>query len=165
VKKPKASIDEKLWRHALESWWNWYLAYVDPPPRRVGASGPGNDERVYERFARAIRSNVEHSDPPLQKIIVDEQRGTSWPASVHAIILDMPILWQFLILSTAQGKTQERMAEVAGISQSGVSAALSLVKCRLLMRLRLVGATQGRIAQSMRVSAPPAMAVRPAVMD
>lgn len=164
--KPRESIDEKTWRLALDVWHHWYLSYVLPPTRvRTVAGDRDAEENVYEIFARAIRSNTEHSDAPLQRLIAAEDRGHGWPASIHAIILDMPPLWQLIILGTAQGRTQQRMADDAGVSQPGISAALSLVKSRLLMRLRLLGATQQKLTQMTRSSQPPAMGHRPAVTD
>ena len=164
--KPKENVDQRDWRVSLEVWYNWYLSYVLPPLRvRTAVGEKEAEENVYEVFGRAIRGNTDHSDSPLQKIIADENRGTGWPASIHAIILDMPPLWQLIIWGSATGMTQARMAEIAGISQSGVSAALSLVKSRFLMRLRLLGATQGKLTQMTRVSRPAALSHRTAVID
>lgn len=164
--KPREGIDEKTWRLALEVWYHWYLSHVLPPTRiRTATGDKEGEENVYEVFARSIRGNTEHSDGPLARIIADEDRGTGWPASIHAIILDMPPLWQLIVLGSAAGRTQQRMAEDAGVSQPGISAALSLVKSRFLTRLRLIGATQGRLAQMTRASMPPAMAHRSAVVD
>lgn len=166
AQKPRQGLDERDWNLAIEVWYNWYLSYVLPPEKVITSVGVKDaEENVYEAFGRAIRGNTDHSDAPLQKIIAEEDRGSGWPASIHAIILDMPPMWQLIIWGSAKGVTQTRMAEIAGVSQSGVSAALSLVKSRFLMRLRIIGATQGKLTQITKVHRPSALSLRPAVID
>lgn len=149
------SVQDRLFELALQRWFEWLLAFQLPRNgRRVGTVG---DELVdtWAAMVRSARSNTEHSDSVLGKLLADEAAGWAWPASVHSIIVEYPRTWQLALLGTAMGQTQATIAKAVGVDQSNVSRMLDLIKTRFLPALIMLGSTEQQCRRAFGCSTPP----------
>lgn len=133
--------EKRLFELALQHWLDWLLAFH--LPRKQGHRV--NDElplsEVYEAVIRIQHSNTDHGDSVLAGLLREERAGWDWPASVHAIVLDQPRVWQIVLLGSALGQSQEDIGKAAGVGQQRVSVVLSVARSRFMIRLRMLGAT------------------------
>ncbi len=139
-REPK-TLRERLCDLALERWFEWLL--MTRLPRRVTSlTGNGdNIEETWNAMVRAGRSNVEHSDGVLSRVLAEEAMGYDWASSIHGIILEYPKDWQFALIGTAMHRSQSEIGQALGIDQRYVSVMLSLVRSRFVPALLMLNST------------------------
>jgi hypothetical protein len=145
-------VDKALFREALRQWLDWLGTVHAGGGRR---SAPLIDEAgtLYEAFAGAFgRYDGGHSDPTVNKLLGDERRCHDWPASIHAIVMDMPRHWRVCLLGAALEYSQTTIAQQLGLRQQLVSVMLGHARRTLLERLRVLART-GRELRGMGLGA------------
>lgn len=136
----RETLDDALFREALRQWIDWLAAYYGPTKQRAGA-GPDAGS-VYDAAARTLRRSDEHADPTCGRLLSEEFLRLDWPASIHAIILDMPREWRLCLLGTALEYSQASIGREIGVRQQVVSLVLGQARGLLLQRLRLLARTR-----------------------
>lgn len=136
------SIQDRLFDLAVQRWAEWLMAFYLP---RTGALRPESAPDLVDAWAavvRSSRSNTEHSDCVVARLLADERAGWDWAMSIHAIVLDYPRSWQIALFSCAMGRPQRVIAEATKISQQNVSVMITLLKMRLLPAICMLGTTE-----------------------
>lgn len=136
------TLDDRLFSVALQHWLDWLLAFHAPRQQGHRVVDAGDTDLVWEAALRKARSNTEHTDPVLARFLRDERAEWDWPASIHAMICDLPGTWQVVLLGTALGYSQATIGEAVKVDQSNVCRMLSVIKTRFMPRLMLLGSTE-----------------------
>jgi hypothetical protein len=134
-----------LFREALRQWLDWYHGFHCDGGRRDDGGIAGT---VYDAARRGLcRSEGEHADHVLGRLLAEERRHHDWPASIHAIVMDMPRDWRICLYGTAMEYSQARIGRELGLRQQLVSAMLASARRTLLLRLKLLARTQRVLRQ------------------
>lgn len=150
------NFDDRLFAVALQHWLDWLLAFHAPRQQGHRAADGVESDLVWEAALRQARSNTEHTDPVLARFLRDERAEWDWPASIHAMVCDLPGTWQVVLLGTALGYSQATIGEGVGVRQQNVSSMLALIKSRFMPRLLLLGATERMCHKLLGRDLPPA---------
>jgi hypothetical protein len=147
----KLDPDQALFREALRQWLGWYLSFHGDDGRRyLSGSVAAIAGTVYDAAMRGLgRPEGQHADHVLGKLLADERRQHEWPASIHAIIMDMPRDCRICLYGTAMEYSQSTIGRQLGLRQQLVSAMLSNARRTLLIRLKVLARTQ-RMIRDMR---------------
>jgi hypothetical protein len=145
--------DQALFREALRQWLGWYLSvHGDDGRRDFSGSVAAIAGTVYDAAMRGLgRPEGEHADHVLGKLLAEERRHRDWPASIHAIIMDMPRDWRICLYGTAMEYSQNTIGQQLGLRQQLVSAMVGNARRTLLIRLRVLARTQ-KVMREMRMS-------------
>ena len=140
----KPDPDHALFREALRQWLHWYHSFHGDNPRHAfegeGSSVAGS---VYDHSVRRLgRPSDQHADHVLGQLLAEERRHQDWPASIHAIVMDMPRDWRICLYGTAMEYTQHTIGQQLGLRQQLVSAMLANARRTLLIRLKVLARTQ-----------------------
>jgi hypothetical protein len=140
---PRDSLDRALFREALRRWLDW-LAHSGAFERRSAADTEVDPlGSVYDGAMRRIsRRNDQHSDPVVARLVSEERSQLDWPASIHAIVLDMPRDWRVCLLGTALEYSQASIGQALGLRQQLVCLMLARAREQLLRRLRVLARTR-----------------------
>jgi len=138
--RAREDVDKALFREALRQWLGWLMSVHAGDRRRA----PLIDEAgtLYEALSGSFgRPEGDHADPTLRKLLRDERLQQDWPASIHAIVMDMPRDWRICLLGTALEYSQSTIAQQLGLRQQLVSLMLGHARRTLLERLRVLART------------------------
>ncbi len=139
--RAREDVDKALFREALRQWLDW-LGTVCAGGERRSATAIDEAGTLYEALLGSFgRRDDEHPDPTLRKLLADERRRHDWPASIHAIVMDMPHDWRICLLGTALEYSQTTIAQKLGLRQQLVSVMLGHARRTLLERLRVLART------------------------
>lgn len=149
------TVDERVFRLALEKWVEWLLLLHAPRPGGHRA-GDGNGPRVdvWDVVCKRARSNTEHTDSVLGGLMAEERRHWDWPASIHAAIMDMPGTHQLVLLGTALDVPQAQIGEAIGLRQQLVSSVLVCARQTLTIRIYLLARTDQMCRKILGLGAP-----------
>lgn len=133
--------EDRLFRLVLERWSEWLLSFAAPVRSSTMVQQQTQQEDVWTTLTARVRGNTEHADSVLSTLLCDERRRCSWPASIHAIVCDMPGVHQVVLLGTALRFSQAAIGEAVGVRQQFVSELLVVARQRLLARVYGLGET------------------------
>lgn len=140
--------DEALFHEALRRWLDWLVQCGAFERRQAAGAEPGHLGTVYDAAMRRLgRRNDEHPDPVVGRLLAEERLRLDWPASIHAIILDLPHDWRVCLLGTALEYSQASIGQAIGLRQQLVSVMLARARERLLQRLRLLARTRRELRE------------------
>jgi hypothetical protein len=145
--RARDEVDKALCREALRQWLDWLMTVHAGQGRR---SAPLIDEAgtLYEALLGGFaRRDDQHADPTLRKLLHDERLRQDWPASIHAIIMDMPQDWRVCLLGTALEYSQTYIAQKLGLRQQLVSVMLGHARRTLVERLRVLARTRRELRE------------------
>src|SRR5882757_9942249 len=98
---------------------------------------------TYDAAMRGIaRPSDQHANHILDRLLADERRHWDWPASIHAIVMDMPHDWRVCLYGTAMEYSQGTIGQQIGLRQQLVSAMVANARRTLLFRLKVLARTQ-----------------------
>lgn len=148
AKSPGHALDQALFREALRRWLEWLMVHGVLERRHVsGAEAPALGT-TYESMMRAIGSRGDrHADPVVAALLAQERQRWDWPASIHAIVLDMPRDWRLCLLGTALEYSQAGIGQALGLRQQLVGVMLARAREQLLMRLRVLVRTRRELRE------------------
>ena len=156
TRRYKSDPDHALFREALRQWLDWYMTFHGDNARRDFA---GADSSIagttYDAAMRGLtRPADQHADHVLGRLLADERRRWDWPASIHAIVMDMPRDWRVCLYGTAMEYSQHTIGQQLGLRQQLVSAMVANARRTLLIRLKVLARTQ-RVMREMGLECPP----------
>jgi hypothetical protein len=138
--RARIDVENALFREALRRWVEWLVTLHGEAPRRGGDEADAGT--VYDAAMRRLtRAPGDHADPTLGRLLADERRQWDWPASIHAIVMDMPIDWRVCLLGTALEYSQAFIGRKLGLRQQLVSVMLGHARRTLLERLKVLART------------------------
>ena len=139
----KPDPDQALFREALRQWIDWFTTFHGDTALRdpTGADG-AIAGTTYDAGSRLGRPSDQHADHVLDKLLADERRQRDWPASIHAIVMDMPRDWRVCLYGTALEYSQSTIGQQIGLRQQLVSLMLANARRTLLLRLKVLARTQ-----------------------
>ena len=124
---------------ALNRWADWLMTFYSIAPRKALCKIVEDIDNKHENpNARMPRATGAHGDPVLAQLIADERAGHSWPASVHALIWDMPKTHRLALLGSALGMSQETIGKACGVRQQHVSVLLDVGRRTLAIELMII---------------------------
>lgn len=140
----KPDPDQALFREALRQWLAWFMTFHgDNPNRSLVSNDAAISGTTYDAAMRGIaRPSDQHADHILDRLLADERRSWDWPASIHAIVMDMPHDWRVCLYGTAMEFTQYTIGQQIGLRQQLVSLMLANARRTLLLRLKVLARTQ-----------------------
>ena len=151
----KPDPDHALFREALRQWLHWYMSFHGDNPRRDLEGDDSSASTVYDPSVRRLgRPSDQHADHVLGQLLAEERRHWDWPASIHAIVMDMPRDWRICLYGTAMEYSQHLIGQQLGLRQQLVSLMLANARRTLLLRLKVLARTQ-RVLREMGVGCPP----------
>ena len=139
----KPDADHALFREALQQWLHWYHSFHGDNASRGLEYEGSSAGTVYDYSVRRVgRPSDQHADHVLGQLLAEERRHRDWPASIHAIIMDMPRDWRICLYGVAMEYTQHTIGQQLGLRQQLVSAMLANARRTLLIRLKVLARTQ-----------------------
>lgn len=135
--------DQALFREALRQWIDWFMTFHgDNPQRNLSGADGAIAGTTYDAANRLGRPSDQHADHVLGKLLADERRHWDWPASIHAIVMDMPRDWRVCLYGTAMEYSQGTIGQQIGLRQQLVSLMVANARRTLLLRLKVLARTQ-----------------------
>lgn len=146
-RRHRPDADLALFREALRQWIDWLMTFHgDKGARQLGSSAIAGT--TYDSAMHGLtRPSDEHADHVLNQLLADERRHWDWPASIHAIVMDMPRDWRICLYGTAMEYSQATIGQQLGLRQQLVSAMLANARRTLLIRLKVLARTQRLMRQ------------------
>lgn len=148
ARSPDHALDQALLREALHRWVEWLVVHGALDHRRLGGAEALELGTTYDSMMRAIGSRGDqHADPVVAALLAQERQRGDWPASIHAIVLEMPRDWRLCLLGSALEYSQAGIGQALGLRQQLVGVMLARAREQLLMRLRVLVRTQREVRE------------------
>jgi len=142
------ALDKALLREALRRWLEWLMVHGDLQRRRESGAAVPELGTIYDMAMRQVgRRDDQHSDPVVAGLLAQERQRWDWPASIHAIVLDMPRDWRLCLLGAALEYSQAGIGQALGLRQQLVGVMLARAREQLLMRLRVLVRTRRELRE------------------